>query len=523
MSALTVRPRPQPDALDPTPSPGRMRRVDQAVLVVAVVLGVALRIRTREDLWVDEAISVNIARLSVPDLLEALRHDGHPPFYYLLLHGWMDVFGESAAAVRTFSAVVSVAALPVAWVAGQRLGGRRCAMAAVVLMAVAPSAVRLGSETRMYSLLVLLALLAWLAGRRAYERPSPGRLLLVTLVTGLLLLTHYWAFFLVGAALAVVGWAAIWGPLPRRRAARRLVVALGAGALLFVPWLPVFLDQVDSTGTPWGIPARPAQMVASLLVGGGQSGEAQVFGVALALLAVLGLLARPLDDSRVELDLRTRAATRVEVVLIGGTLILATVGGYVGDVAFVARYTAVVLPLLVLVCAFGVTQLPSWRWRDAVLGIVVVLGLVASLEESLETRTQAPDVAAAIEAGSTPGELVAYCPSQLGPGVSRLLPDDRQEVTFPDFDRASRVNWTDYLGHVRRGDPRAFTAELLDRAGDRPLWVVWASGHFGLGRKCEDVVQAIEAVRPEPTVVVTPKGDREAAWLYRFPPPLRGG
>jgi mannosyltransferase len=521
MSALTVRPRPQPDALGAVaPARRRPRWADLAVVAVAVALGAALRIRTREDLWVDEAISVSIARLRVADLLEALRHDGHPPVYYLLLHVWMDVFGEGATAVRMFSALISLATLPVAWVAGLRLGGRRCALAVVVLMAVTPSAVRFGSETRMYALVVLLALLGWLAARRAFERPSLGRLLAVTVVTGLLLLTHYWTFYLVAAALGVAAWAALWGPAPRQRAARRLFMAVATGTLFFLPWLPVFLDQLDSTGTPWGLPARPAQVLASLLVGGGQSGEAQIFGVFLAVLVLLGLLARPLDGSRVELNLRTRSATRVEVVLIAITLALGTAGGYVGDVAFVARYTAVVLPLLLLVCAFGVTQLPSWRWRDAILAVVVVVGLVASLEEVLEVRTQAPDVAAAIEARSTPGEVVAYCPSQLGPGVSRLLPDDRREVTFPDLDGASRVNWTDYLEHVRRGDPRAFAAALLERAGDGPLWVVWAGGHRGLGRKCEDVVQAVEAARPEPTVVLTPKGNRESSWLYRFPPPL---
>ncbi len=520
MSALTVRPRPQPGALDPVaPAPRRYRWADVAVLAVAIGLGAFLRVRTRQDLWVDEAISVDIARLPVTDLLEALRHDGHPPVYYLLLHGWMEVFGESAAAVRILSAVISLATLPVAWVAGQRLGGRRCAIAAVVLMAVTPSAVRFGSETRMYALVVLLALLAWLAARRAFERPSLPRLLLVTGAFGLLLLTHYWSFYFVAATLLLVGWVAVWGPPHRRRASRRLFAAVAAAGLLFLPWLPVFLDQLDTTGTPWGLPARPAQVVASLLVGGGQSGEALLFGVALAVLVVLGLMARPLDGSSLELNLRTRAATRVEVAMIVLVLALGTAGGYLGGVAFVARYTAVVLPLLLLVAAFGVTQLPSWRWRDAVLAVLVVVGLVASLEEVLEIRTQAPDVARAIEAGSVAGEVVAYCPSQLGPGVSRLLPDDRRELTFPDLDGAGRVDWTDYLEHVQRGDPRTFAAEILERAGDGPLWLVWAGGHRGLGRKCEDVVQAIEAVRPEPRVVLTPKGDRESAWLYRFPPP----
>ena len=77
----------------------------------------------RSPLWLDEALSVNIARLPVGDLLEALRHDGHPPLYYLLLHYWMEVVGEGDVAVRALSGIFAVASLPLAWVAGRRLAG----------------------------------------------------------------------------------------------------------------------------------------------------------------------------------------------------------------------------------------------------------------------------------------------------------------------------------------------------------------------------------------------------------------
>ena len=177
---------------------------------------------------------------------------------------------------------------------------------------------------------------------------------------------------------------------------------------------------------------------------------------------------------------------------------MGTAGGYVGGVAFVARYTAVVLPLLLLVAAFGVTQLPSWRWRDAVLSVLVVVGLVASLEEVLEVRTQAPDVARAIEAGSVAGEVVAYCPSQLGPGVSRLLPDDRRGSPSP----ICRAPGTSTTATTSTTSSRAIPAPSPRRSSSvrrRPAvarrgpaaTTAWA-------RKCEDVVQAVEAVRPEP-------------------------
>ena len=94
-----------------------------AAVVVLVAVGVVPRFVQRSPLWLDEALSVNIASLPVGDLLEALRHDGHPPLYYLLLHVWMEVFGEGDVAVRALSGVISVATLPLAWVAGRRLAG----------------------------------------------------------------------------------------------------------------------------------------------------------------------------------------------------------------------------------------------------------------------------------------------------------------------------------------------------------------------------------------------------------------
>jgi mannosyltransferase len=520
MSAVTVRPEPVTDLQEPpvVVRPGPW--VEIVVLTAAVALGMLLRIRTRQDLWVDEALSVNISRLAPRALLEALRHDGHPPVYYLLLHGWMRAFGEGALAVRSLSTVLSLCTLPLAWVAGRRYGGRRCAIAALALFAVVPSTVRFGSEARMYSLVVLLVLAAWLAGWRAWERPTVLRLALVAWLTGALLLTHYWSFYLLFATGGVLAAVAVRGSTAARARAVRLLVALGAGSLLFVPWLPSFLDQVRTTGTPWGPPARPAQVAASLLAGSGPpSGEAQLLGVGLAVLALLGLLVRSVHGSRMELELRTRPATRVEWAIISLTLAIGVVGGYVGDVAFASRYTAVVLPLLILVAAYGVTRLPRWPWRSAVLASLVVLGLVASLEESLESRTQAPRVAATIAAKSSPGDLVLYCPDQLGPGVSRLLPDDRRELTFPDFQGAERVDWADYLARIKRRDAEAFADEALARAGGADLYLVWSGGYRGLGRKCEAVAQALEARRPRPTILATPQEEGESAWLYRFPVP----
>src|SRR5258708_20353088 len=55
--------------------------------VAAVVLvGIGLRFFARSDLWADEVLTVNISGLPLSQLRGALKQDGPPPLYYLLLH-----------------------------------------------------------------------------------------------------------------------------------------------------------------------------------------------------------------------------------------------------------------------------------------------------------------------------------------------------------------------------------------------------------------------------------------------------
>src|SRR6478752_5318026 len=63
--------------------------------VVALVVGTVLRFTTMSSLWLDEALSVNISQLPLGEITDWLRHDGHPPLYYWLLHAWREVFGTS--------------------------------------------------------------------------------------------------------------------------------------------------------------------------------------------------------------------------------------------------------------------------------------------------------------------------------------------------------------------------------------------------------------------------------------------
>ena len=81
----------------------RWRAASVAPLALAAVVSVVVIAWPRPALWLDEAQSVAIAHRSLPGIVDALRADGAPPIYYVVLHVWMSVFGTGDTAVRSLS------------------------------------------------------------------------------------------------------------------------------------------------------------------------------------------------------------------------------------------------------------------------------------------------------------------------------------------------------------------------------------------------------------------------------------
>ena len=474
-----------------------------AAAALVIVAGIVLRFVTRSDLWLDEALSVNISRLPYRDIPDWLRHDGAPPLYYFMLHAWTDVFGTSDLAVRSMSGVLSVATFVPMWFAGRRIAGRSGAWIAVLVLASSPFAIGFGSETRMYSLVMLLVTVGYLAVRRLLERPSLGRQAVVALITGLLLYTHYWSFYLIAVVAALLIWRAWRGAdADQRHAARAALVALVAGAITFLPWIPTFLYQSQHTGTPWGDPIFMTASFAFALrdFAGGEHSEAYALLVVLIMLTIVALFGRAMDRFRIELDVRTRPGVRTETLTWVATLLLGGAFAFVTRGTFAGRYASILYPLFVLVIAYGVTVFADKRIRAVLLSIVVIVGLGSGLRIVVDNRTQAAEVANPIRAGAKPGDVVLYCPDQIGPSVSRLLEGKRGlvQLTFPVGDRPELVDWVDYEQRRHRVDPNAFTQRVLDRAGPgSTIWYAVAVQYRGGNEgRCDAVLQSLNAARP---------------------------
>jgi mannosyltransferase len=490
-------------------------------VAAAVAVGIVARFVQRSPLWLDEALSLNISRLPVSDLLDALRHDGHPPLYYLLLHVWMEVVGESDVAVRALSGVISVATLPLAWIAGRRLAGTNGARWAVVALALSPFAVRYGTETRMYALVMLLVLAGYLLLTDALERPTWWRLGGLALISGLLLLSHYWAFYLVAAVGGLLVLRA-WRRPAGRASTVRVTIAVAAGVLLFLPWLGGFLYQSSHTGTPWGSPFRPTAIVQTTLIdmGGGSVTEASLYGGVVLVLALLGLFAVRAAGPLVELDVRTAPKVRWELAVVAAVIAVGTLVGYATDATFQGRYAATVVPLVLLAVAVGLARLAGTAALVAG-GVFVALSLFGIVWVNYYQRTQSADVAAAVRDRAQPGDVVVYCPDQLGPAYSREMPDGVVELVYPTLGAPDRVDWVDYAERNGAADVPTLAQDILAEADGHAVFTVWMPDYNTYGTQCEELVNALGLT--ETLVVPDSAKFFEPAYLHWSPAPAATG
>lgn len=239
-------------------------------LAVLTLLAVFLSVSsglTRESLWYDEARSMWVVQPSAPsEVLSRLDRDVHPPLYFLVLDVWVPLVGESTYAVRMLSTGFAVLSLAATYALGKRLFDGWTALIAVVTLGMAGVFVHYAREARMYSLLLCLGALSMWAYVRWLRRPAHLRSILYGVSMAALLLTHYYAAFLVlTQALYLLA-------ARPRRLARWLIVVVSALAL-FALWTPGLLQQARARFDGSPDPAQPtvwwtAGWIVSVLTGG---------------------------------------------------------------------------------------------------------------------------------------------------------------------------------------------------------------------------------------------------------------
>jgi mannosyltransferase len=371
----------------------------------------------------DEVVTASrVLRGDFAHAMEAVGFsESAPPLYYALAWLWTQLTGTGEVGLRSLSALAGVATVPVAYLLGVELRGRRAGIAAAALVAVNPMLLWYSQEARGYALLVLLTVLATLYFARALDVPvesgpygrrstgtSKGRrdLALWGASSALALATHYFAIFPIALEAA-------W--LLRRRG-RTALAGVGIVAVAGLALTPLLVHQMSLGHAEWigdhSLGHRLWEVGATFVVG--ETGEIiarpetvlqAVVPLAAALAALVLLSVR--GDRRERRAGGTMLALVAVTVFVPLALAVAVPGK---DYVLARNLLPALVPLLVAV-AIGTTLRGARRAGAALAGVLVAYSLGFCIFVSASPAWQRPDwraVAARLGEPRAPRAIVLW-------------------------------------------------------------------------------------------------------------------
>jgi mannosyltransferase len=450
-----------------------------ALGALVVIFGVSLWLRLRGlnvHLWVDEGLSVGIAQHPLSHIPSLMRQDGSPPLYYMVLHIWISLFGRGEVATHELSLVFSMLTIPVAYWIGRTLFDRRAGLICAVLAAAVPYLTVYAQETRMYSMLALLSLLAAGAFVEVFVRGRRMYLPVFILSLAASLYTHNWALFLGLMAGVAFLFLLRVAPAERRRSLwRDGLIGFGGVALLYLPWLPTVLYQSKHTGAPWDLPPVLWSLTQGLysLVGGRGAAVALLIGAGAGLLLIR------------EAEPRSATAMAAKTLLIMGlgTLLTAFVYSKLTP-AWAPRYLAIVVGPLILLFGLGLSR--GGRLAMVAFGLTLVFWILDPLPPSLNRKSNVQPAVAAVKAHLRPGSLVLSTQPEQIPTLAYYLPTGLHYATPLGPTKDPRAfDWRDALSRFKHAQARTELQALINslspgqrvmllvplRFEDTPLWM----------------------------------------------------
>lgn len=237
-------------------SPGRI-----FIFILVFAAFVRLYALERMALWGDEACMIYLCAESPGSIIQALASEDRPdvdvapPLYFLMLHAWMNLFGNSVAAFRGFSVLFGVLTVISAGKLGSILFDRKTGLVSAFLTAVHPFQIWYSQEGRMYSLATFLAGTAILSFAYTLKKPERFTGWLALAVSGILLIyTQYYGALLLAAIMVCATLEMTKSAAYRATAHRSLIGVIVFWVAAYSPWLPVLLTDYRHAGASGGFP-----------------------------------------------------------------------------------------------------------------------------------------------------------------------------------------------------------------------------------------------------------------------------
>lgn len=359
-------------------------------------------------------------------------YDFHTPFYYGLLHLWMQFFGESESAMRSLSALAGTITVLAVYPIARLMLARPLALLAMAWFALSPFQLIYSADARMYAILAMFGALAILGAGKIYFSPpealAPRRLAAWAALYAVGAAGALWSHNLGFLLIACLNLLLFGRGLVSFRAYRGvLAVWVLAQLAVLAAWLPWLRQLAAQTGDIavnfWNQSADVTDAITTFAILFAPLSTG--FALADYLLAAGALLG----------GLWALRAAPAALAFLAGLSLLPFVAEWaMGQVLPVFLFRTLIWTQIAFAIALaaGIGALARWRWAQLAVVAVVLAGNLAYfrlLSPQLGENWRA--VAAHLEAEAKPDDLILsvfswqqlplnYYLQRNAPGASRL-------------------------------------------------------------------------------------------------------
>lgn len=202
-----------------------------------------------QSIWRDEGFSFFMARPNLIQIIINTVNDFNPPLYYLTMHIFMRIFGETDIALRMLSFVFHLMTVYCSFLLAKKIFDKKFAYFVASFTFLNPFLLYYAFEIRMYSMFAFftMASLYFFISKR--WRPY-------ILVTTLGIYTHSFFVFVIISEMAYL--------YLSKQFTKKYILQILKPVLLFIPWMPVLIWQFGQAKKTWIFPVD-GQLIKSAL------------------------------------------------------------------------------------------------------------------------------------------------------------------------------------------------------------------------------------------------------------------
>jgi len=195
------------------------------------------------SIWDDEAHTYWNTHSLISDVFSRSSEANavHPPLYFIVIHYWMIIFGDSATSMRLPSLIFGLITIFFVYKLGTLLSNKTVGLLASLLIAISVCHIQHLQDARPYSLFAFLTTLSFFFYINLVSKKSISIMAGYIVSSSLMLYTHFFSFFIL-LGQNIISIYTIYFSDDKKTNIRKWITSQIILFFLYLPWLKITID-----------------------------------------------------------------------------------------------------------------------------------------------------------------------------------------------------------------------------------------------------------------------------------------